>query len=215
MISLADPERALASAYAPPSLRVHLIALFALDERLGAIVAATTEPTIGLIRLAWWREALEKLDRDGAPAEPLLFALVGSGIAGADMAAIEDGWAALLDGEPNARAIARHGHARGRALFAAAAALLGARDDGLADAGAGWALADLGHRHSAPAVRAVALAQARALLIPLRGRRWSRPALPLAALAILAACDASRSGMRRQGSPGRVLRLLALRLTRR
>ena len=75
MIELADPERALAIAYAPAEHRPALTALFALDERLAGIVAATTEPTIGLIRLAWWRESLEKLDREPPPAEPLLQAL--------------------------------------------------------------------------------------------------------------------------------------------
>lgn len=208
-MDLADPERALAVAYAPAALRPHLATLFALDERFGQIVGTTTEPMIGLMRLAWWREALEKLPGDLTSGEPLLAALAETRVPGAQLAAIEDGWAAMLDGEMDADAIVRHGRERGGGLFTAAATLLSAKDAGLAEAGAGWALADLGHRHSDPAVQVEARKQARALLAP---RRWSRAALPLAALATLAARDAATDGARRQGSPGRLLRLLGLRL---
>jgi phytoene synthase len=202
-------------AYAPAAARAGLTALFALDERLGSIVAATSEPTIGLMRLTWWRDALERLDSAAVPPEPLLAALaevVARGVPGAAIAGIEDGWAALIDGEPDDEAIARHGRERGGTLFATIAQWLGASDDGLSQAGAGWALADLGHRHSVAAVRDSARRQARDLLAPLAGRRWPRPALPLAALVLLAARDAAEDGARRQGAPGRLLRLLALRL---
>ena len=218
-MELVDPERALAVSYAPAHLRAPLATLFALDERLAQIVATTTEPMIGLMRLAWWREAIEKLDRAPAPAEPLLAALaevVVSGVPAATIAQVEDGWAAFLDGDLDAQAIARHGCERGGALFAAAAALLGDADDAQAIiAGTGWALADLGHRHSDAAVRAEARRQARAALAPLASRRWPRAQLPLAALAILATRDAATDGPRRQGAPNRLFRLLALRLTRR
>jgi phytoene synthase len=59
-------------------------------------VAGTTEPMIGEIRLAWWREACEGLDAGRVPAQPLLQlaadALLPAGIAGAELAAIEDRW---------------------------------------------------------------------------------------------------------------------------
>ncbi len=218
MTDLADPERALVVTYAPSALRRGLAALFALDEKFGEIVATTTEPMIGLVRLAWWREALETLDTAPTAGEPLLQQLAGTlsaRVSPATLAAIEDGWAAMLDGGMDADAIARHGRERGGALFRAAADWLGAADADIEAAGAGWALADLGHRHSDATVRETARAQANALLAPLRARRWSRAALPLAALATLAARDAATTGARRQGSPARLLRLLALRLTRR
>lgn len=218
MLVLTDPERALAVTYALPALRPGLTALFALDEKFGEIVATTTEPMIGLMRLAWWREALEKLGAAPIAGEPLLQQLAGitsKGVSPASLAAIEDGWTAMLDGEMDDEAIARHGRVRGGSLFRAAADWLGAADAGIAAAGAGWALADLGHRHSDPRVRETARAQARAQLAPLKGRRWSRAALPLAALATLAARDAAATGARRQGSPRRLIRLLALRLARR
>jgi phytoene synthase len=215
---LADPERALAVAYAPADKRPALTALFALDERFGAVVSSTSEPMIGLMRLAWWRESLEKLDRDPAPAEPLLGLIADKvlprGVTGAALAAIEDGWAALLDGEPDADALARHGRERGGNLFSAAAALLGADDPRLWIAGEVWALTDLGFRHSNVQVREIALARAGALAAGLPSGRWAPAARPLAALFVLARKDA-RSGRRRQARPDRLLRMLALRLTGR
>ena len=217
-ISLADPERALAVAYAPADLRPALTALFALDERFGTVVSSTSEPMIGLMRLAWWREALEKLDHDPAPAEPLLSVLAEQtlphGITGAALATIEDGWAALIDGEPDQDAIARHGRERGRNLFGAAAALLGSRDTRLPDAGEIWALTDLGYRHSQDKVRQAARERARALAADVPLGPWAAPARPLAALFVLARRDALAS-TRAQGSPGRLLRMLALRVSGR
>jgi phytoene synthase len=214
-LELADPERALAVAYAPPDRRVALSALFALDERFGQVVASTAEPMIGLMRLAWWREALEKLDRDPAPAEPLLGLIaeriLPHGISGARLAAIEHGWSALIDGEPDDDAIARHGRERGGNLFSAAAALLGSDDPRLPAAGEVWALVDLSLRHTQPRVRDVAQARARSLIPAMPSGGWPSSARALAALYVLARRDA-RHGERRQGSPGRLLRMLALRL---
>jgi len=214
-IELADPERALAVAYAPVDRRAALTTLFALDERFGQVVASTAEPMIGLMRLAWWREALEKLDRVPAPAEPLLGLtaehILPHGIPGAQLAAIEHGWSALIDGEPDDDAIARHGRERGGNLFSAAAALLGTDDPRLATAGEIWALVDLSLRHSQLRVRETARARARSLIDSVPSGRWPSPARALAALYVLARRDAQR-GQRRQGSPGRLLRMLALRL---
>jgi len=41
---------------------------------------------------------------------------------------IEDGWAALIDGDVDDAGIARHGRERGGKMFAAASVLLGATD---------------------------------------------------------------------------------------
>lgn len=218
MILLADPERALAVDYAPVFLRGGLQVLFALDERFGTIVANTTEPTIGLVRLAWWRETLERLDGAAAPAEPLLTAIgaeiIARGVAGRALADIEDGWAALLDGEPDGAAVARHGRERGGKLFRAAADLLSSADEAVVAAGVGWALSDLAHRHSDPVVKAEARRQALVALAT-APRRWPKPLRPLGALAVLARRDAEHAGPRAQGSPRRVARMLAMRLTGR
>jgi phytoene synthase len=218
--AIADPERALVLAYAPAPLRPALAALWRLDERLGGVVAAAREPMIGTIRLAWWREALEALDREPAPPEPLLgeiaATLLPAGISGAELAEIEAGWAALLAGDPlDEAAIEDHGRLRGRPLFALAARLLGgAPCEEVAMAGEGWALADLGCRLGDARAAALARARAASILAEVNHFRWPRSLRPLGALAVLARRDAMR-GVRRQGSPARVARALLHRLTGR
>jgi 15-cis-phytoene synthase len=187
--------------------------LFALDARFAQIVRTTSESMIGLMRLAWWREALERLDGSTPPAEPLLRSIAAEllplGITGAQLSEIEDGWAALLDGETDAPAIARHA-ARGGHLFAAAAQVLGAEMT-LEGAGRLWALAGLANGRADPQVRAEAARQGATITLP---ARWSKHARPLGMLGALARTDVRSTG-RQQGHPARLLRMLALRLTGR
>lgn len=219
--AIIDPERALTLVYAPARFRPALAALWRLDERLGSVVATTTEPMIGAIRLAWWREALEALDLGAPPDEPLLReiaqTLLPLNIRGTELAAIEAGWAALLDGDPpDGEAIERHGRLRGRLLFGLAARMLGhGGSEEAAIAGEGWALIDLGSRTRDPGIAALARAQARECLLRLKGYRWPTALRPLGALAVLARHDACANGPRRQASPRRIGRALLHRLTGR
>ena len=175
----------VALAMAPPSARPALTALFALDTKLGEIVASTTETMIGQLRLAWWREALERLDREDAPAEPLLrqlqAALPGTGINGATLAKIIDGWEHLLLTDPADRP-AREAYAAGRGgnLFAAAASILGADHPAMRQAGEGWALAKLGNGDAILAEQRFAAAFAAS---------WPPAVRPLGVLALLARFD--------------------------
>lgn len=219
--AIIDPERALTLVYAPARVRSALAALWRLDERLGSTVATTTEPMIGAIRLAWWREALEALDQRGPPDEPLLGEIAGTllplGISGAELAAMEAGWAALLEGDPpDEEAMERHGRLRGRLLFGLAAKILGHEgSEEAAIAGEGWALIDLAVRMRDPGAAARARARARSCLDGLAGYRWPRGLRPLGALAVLARDDARRDGPRRQASPRRIGRALLHRFTGR
>ena len=99
-----DPERQLALAYVPAARRAAVEALWRLDVALGSVLATGSDPMISRIRLAWWRESLEKLDHARPPAEPLLEALaqhvLPAGVSGADLAAMEEGWEALLSPAP-------------------------------------------------------------------------------------------------------------------
>ncbi|HEY0271375.1 MAG TPA: squalene/phytoene synthase family protein, partial [Sphingomonas sp.] len=140
------PEYRLALGYLPMAMRAPLATLFALDERFAGIVARTTEPMIGLMRLVWWRDALAALESGPPPAEPLLVAaadIVARGIAAADLAAMVEGWEALIDDpELGADTVDLHACARGAGLFDIAGALLSARGADrarLAFAGEGWA----------------------------------------------------------------------------
>lgn len=212
-----NPERALALSYARTPARAGLAALLALDARLGAIVRRTGDPTIGLMRLTWWAEALAALDAGPPPAEPVLRALAATvgrtGVAGGALATMIDGWEVLLDPEPlDAAALAEFGAARGGRLFTAAAVVLGGKDARVETLGAGWALADLArHLTDREAARAAhGLAGER--LAACFGRPWPPRLRALGALGLLARSDLAGG---RQGAPGRVGRLLIHRLTGR
>ncbi len=172
----------------------------AIDTAMADVVASSTQPALGAVRLAWWREALERLDFADAPAEPRLRAaageLVARGIGGKELAALEDGWATLLDETPDMRRVAQ----RGQRLFGIAGKLLGATDERLATAGRLFAVTDaarrgyfqLGKSDEDVAMRFV-------------------PALrPVTALAALAARDVKRGGppFEPQATPGRAWTLL-------
>ncbi len=205
--------RKLALSYAPANRRAALEALFALDAALGQVLRTTREPMVGQMRLAWWREALAALDTAPAPAEPVLQALVAEvlprGVSGTDLGVLADGWEPLL-GDLDHAAIDAHAEKRGAWLFTLAARLLGAPEiDRLAAAGRQWALADLAANLNdsalAAAVRQRALAAAGAATAP-----FSRAARPLAALALVAAREASGTV-----KVSAVFRLLWLRATGR
>ena len=60
----------------PASVRPAFATLWNLDLALADVVATTTEPALGAIRLAWWRERLEDLDAGKLPpGEPRLSAI--------------------------------------------------------------------------------------------------------------------------------------------
>lgn len=143
LVRTSDRDRWLATLYAPQAVRPALLAVHALDLELAKVAATTTEPMIGRMRLAWWRERLEGLDRGEVPAQPVLQALARDvlprGVAGAELAAFEDAWLDVLGGPSDGAALARHVAARGGAVFGALAALLD--DDRAAGEalGASWA----------------------------------------------------------------------------
>ncbi len=198
-------DRDLIRLYWPVELRGAFDALFALDDALGEVVATSTQPALGAIRLAWWRDALERLDSSPPPPEPRLQAIAAEllprGVGGGDLAAIAEAWGALFDEVRDANAIGE----RGAALFAVGAKLLGADHIGLDQAGRWFALADAARREVAP-VMAIDIA-------PLR----FPPALrPLTGLARLAVRDLRHGEpFEAEATPGRAAALLAHRLTGR
>jgi phytoene synthase len=220
-MDIADPERALTLAYAPAVARRGLATLWQLDERLAGIVRATREPRLGMIRLAWWREALERLDHHPPPDEPLLQAvaaeLLSRGATGSALGGIADGWAALLGPLPlEQEALAAHAEERGGAAFRIAGTILGSPPTQLGPAGEAWALVDLAYHVTDPATAARALELARKRLEPIAAWHWPARLRALGALTRLAAADAAAArGNRRPGSPARVARVLLHRLTGR
>ena len=214
-----DPDRALALAYVPASRRAAVEALWRLDAAFAAVLAGGREPLAQQLRLAWWREALERLDVAPPPPEPVLTGaanrLLPAGVAGAELAAMETGWAELLvPGRLPADALDAYAAGRGGLLFRLSARLLGGGEARAAAGGEAWALADLARRSADPADAAAALAAARARD---PGGVWPVPLRPLGMLAALAARDAARAPERleRPGAPARLLRMARHRLTGR
>jgi phytoene synthase len=190
-----NPDVQLALGSAPEAARPALDALWALDEALGKVLATGREPMVSRIRLAWWREALERLDREPPPKEPVLQGasshLLPAGVTGADLAAMEEGWLAILGDDPiEQEALDLYAARRGGVLFTLGARLLGGLTDGVDAAGEAWALTDLARHSTEPHDVEAALAAARQRRPP---KRWSRALRPLGMLSVLADRDRSRA----------------------
>ncbi len=185
----------LAIALAPRTARAALTALFALDSRLADVASATREPMLGQLRLAWWRDALDRLDRAPAPAEPILRALenlvLPHGVTGADLSGMAAGWEAIVAGPtPDLAGLAEHGKTRGSTLFGAAACVLGIHSNARIDAaGRGWASAKIVRSWSDPILTALARRQAGSSFDEAFATAWPSAERPLGILALLAMHD--------------------------
>lgn len=149
-------EAQLALAHTPPAKRDPLRIFLELDHRLGRIVAATSEPMLGQMRVAWWRERLMEQPQ-ARPAGDAVLDAIGAHFAGREAAliALVDGWEHILADAPLTEAAARS-FAEGRRD-----GLMGVYDEftdpntqaALGIAGWRWALADLASKVSLDAER--------------------------------------------------------------
>ena len=158
MTELTDPDFIFALGHVPRAKRSAVAALWGLDEQLGRVVASTTQPMVGQMRLLWWREAIVS----GVEGHPLLVAMASVYASGVDPAAVQilvDGWEELLDPLPLPEAqLVIYAERRG-ALFALTAQICDVTCP--VDAGSAWVLADFGVRCSDPVTSSRALALAR------------------------------------------------------
>lgn len=200
-------DRDLVRLYWPAELRPAFDALFAIDDALADVVASSTQPALGAIRLAWWREALERLDASPPPPEPRLQAvaaeLLPRGIGGKELAGLEAGWAALLEEVPDVAAAGE----RGTLLFQLGARLLGvqANDETIGTAGRLFAGINAGRRGF------IEIGPQAPEFGPSRIARRVRP---LTAFAALAARDLRKGGppFEPEATPGRAITLIRHRL---
>ena len=88
----ADEDRWLASRFAPEDVRRKLLAIYAVNNEIARTSEVVREPGVGLIRLAWWRDALADVHAGKAPEHPLLamYATVAAGLP-------SERWAALTE----------------------------------------------------------------------------------------------------------------------
>lgn len=153
----ADPARWLAARFAAPDARARLEALYAFYGEIARVREVVSDPMVGEIRLAWWREAVEEIADGRAPRRhPIVEALAAAlGLDGArrHVEALSDLAAARerdLDDRPFAsveEASAYAGASAG-ALAALAAAVAAAPDEvfdarAARAAGSAWGLLGL------------------------------------------------------------------------
>ena len=202
-------EAGLALAWSPAKVRAPLSTFLQLDRRLARIVARTSEPMLGQMRLAWWRDALRQ-PSEARPLGDAVLDAVGRDWRGGEPAliALVDGWEVLIGAERLGR-VEAESFAAGRA--APFAAMLGERSAAdrarTGQAARLWALADAVTGISDPDERRVFLDAARRS-DRLRGR-LPREMRGLAVLEALA-----RRSVRHDGAPlmaGRGASLAALR----
>lgn len=182
LLSALPPEQRLALAYARGEGKAVFLGLMALDARLATIVRASREPMLAQLRLAWWREQLAAPAGQRPEGEPLLALLDSWGDERAALAALVDGWEALLGEAPlGESALGEFAEGRAAACIALARRLAPASNsEEAARAGRNWSLADLAARVSHPDERAAST--------DLAARQdWSRPRLarPLRPLLVL------------------------------
>ena len=172
--------------------------LWNLDLALADVAATTTEPALGAIRLAWWRERLEELDAGvPPPGEPRLSAiarqLISRDVSGKELSQLEDAWLPLLEPFSWGALQAEGLRLRGRILFGIGARLLGGVAEDAAAAGAFWSLVDGATHCSDARSRESLLTEARGALAELPPK-LPREIRPLTVLTALAAHDVLRSG---------------------
>ena len=104
MLRRQDHERYLTCLFAPASARPALFALYAFNLEVAKTPEAVSEPRIGLVRLRWWRDAVESVYggrvTPHAVAEALGKAIATHGLSRSHFEHLFDAREADLDAEP-------------------------------------------------------------------------------------------------------------------
>lgn len=149
-----DPDRFFAALLAPSGVRDDLFALYAFHLEIAKTAELVSEPTLGLIRLQWWREALASRAR-GHPVAARMTDLLDQGLVAENaLIGLIDAREADLEERPFADldALDAYADATGAGLMRIAAGLLLAAQGGIwleaaertvQQAGRAWALTGL------------------------------------------------------------------------
>jgi phytoene synthase len=71
-----DPDRYLATLFAPAEAREPAFALYAFDHEITRVRHVVSEPIAGMVRFQWWRDALDAIAAGRPPAHPVVAALL-------------------------------------------------------------------------------------------------------------------------------------------
>src|SRR5215510_9905005 len=77
LVRRVDPDRYLASLFAPHALRTELNVLYAFNYEVAKTAETVSQPIAGQIRLQWWRDRIAELYRGVAVEHPVVQALSG------------------------------------------------------------------------------------------------------------------------------------------
>lgn len=112
-----EPERFLCALFAPEECRDALFALLAFAGETARIRHLVSEPMVGVIRLQWWRDAVQRVHEGGAApgghpvVQSLAEAIRRYRLPGAPFAALIEARQAELEGSEPAERAARLAHA--------------------------------------------------------------------------------------------------------
>jgi 15-cis-phytoene synthase len=147
-----SPPHRLAIAHAKPELRTFLSLIFEFDSRLKDTAMRATEPLIGQLKLAWWRDAIMAAP-DARPAgEPLFAKLRGLEAAGQGACAAKaminllSAWEYLIVNQDDVMAVAEQfASDRSAGVFGGFLEVSGlSLTDQVTALGQNWALNDMG-----------------------------------------------------------------------
>lgn len=144
-----DRERYLVSLFAGPRDRAGLFAILAANHEIAKTAEVVSEPTIGLIRLQWWREAFDGIEAGAPRAHEVVLPLTAVAARHPevldDLRRVVDVREADLAGEPAAdiEDLVAYAVATGGGVLTAMARVLGADPAASRDLGTGWALIGL------------------------------------------------------------------------
>ena len=178
-------------------MRPAFAALWNLDLAFADVVATSSDPGLGAIRLAWWRERLEELDAGTVPSEPRLQAvareLVPRGITGEELSQLEDAWLPLLQPFPWGESQTDALKLRGRILFGIGARLLEGDPEDAEAAGALWSIVDAARHCGDTYARMFLLGEGRKAIAELPRTQPPKFLRRLTGLAAIAAHDVIRN----------------------
>jgi phytoene synthase len=153
-LRLHDRDRYQTALFAPAARRDALFALYAFNYEVARIRESVREPMLGLIRLQWWRDALDEIYAGKPPrrhevATPLAHAIAVHGLTKAHFGALLDARALDMEEMPPESLAALEDYAAGTSgnLLLLALEVLGVREASAAetvrDIGIAYALAGL------------------------------------------------------------------------
>lgn len=152
------PEVDLALAYTSQAHRGAFAMFFRLDSRLARIVAATSEPMLGQMRLSWWRDMLGKSQAEWPKGDEVLDGIAAHwGAQSPSLVALVDAWEVILVQDKLLESAIKS-YAAGRSAALLAAFAVSNKDTpyrALLLAAQRWALADLAANVSSQSERAM------------------------------------------------------------